>query len=432
MGKMKGWLFGVFLVVVVHLYGLVMLPIPGEITDKPYRDLEYLLEVTRKDSNVFKWFVGDWPLGNGLYRPLPTVSFILDDHLWGDRLFGYRLTNWAMVLLLELGVIWLMWELFRSKGLAISCGLLYAVWASGLVHVLPLHLLLSIVASLCLLAFFIVKTDKTRYLLCLGIVALLWRELLGNPPLGELESQTLAYRLLTWPPGRTAVMMSVFSLGALSSYCRMERTNKKIWGYLSVVLYLGALMSYEQAVAVPGVLLACGLVLHFQGVKVRWQWHVVFWCLAVTYALLHSHFLRADTRYRLQQARSWLASVREIGVWLFPTAKDFETTYWLFVRTNLAWLALWLTDFWKSLLFFVFSFAGFLQSRRRWLTCAFGLLTSVGAYAVIAFQKTHAHYYAFPLALRTVFVVSLLIIGAELAFTGRAPRAETSDLRPYE
>ncbi len=430
--NMKGWLFGVALVTAVHLYGLILLPLPGEISDKPYRDLEYLLEVTRQEPNVFKWFVGDWPLGNGLYRPLPTVSFILDDRLWGNKLFGYRLTNWLMVLLVELGVMWFVWELFRRKGLAIGCGLLYALWGSGLVQVLPIGPVLTGVAVLCLLAFFLSKADRVRYFLCLGVIALLWRELLGIPPYGELESQTLAYRLITWPPGRTAVMMTLFSLASLSAYCRMERTDRRAWGFLSVLLYIGALMSYEQAVSVPGVLLACGLVLHFQGVKVRWKWHVVFWVLAVTFALLHSLLLKADTRYRLQQARSFVPGVREIGAWLFPSAKDVEMAYWLFARTGLAWLALGVIDFWKNVIFFVFSFVGFLEARRQWLACAFGLLASVGAYAVIAFQKTHAHYYAFPFALRTVFVASLLMIGWELAFTARERQTlETGEPTPY-
>jgi hypothetical protein len=427
---MKGWWFGLAVVTGIHLYGLTLLPLPGEITDKPYRDLEYLLEVTRQSPNVLQWFVGDWPLGNGLYRPLPTVSFILDDHLWGNRMLGYRLTNWVMVLGVELSLVWLVWELFQNRAFAVGCGALYALWASGLVHVLPISPILWGISALCLLAFFLTKGDKGRWLLCLGVVALLFRELPGSLPFGELESQTLSYRLITWPPGRTAVMMTLFVLLSLSAYGRMERTGKKMWGYFSVVGYLGALMSYEQAVALPGVLLACGLVLQFQGVKVHWHWHIVFWVMAILFAFLHSLFLRPDTRYRLQQARSILSGVREMGAWLFPGAKDLETAYWLFARTSLSWLALWLIDFWKYLLSFLFSLVGFMEARRRWLPCAFGLFTSVGAYGVIAFQKTHAHYYAFPLTLRTVFVASLLIIGWELAFSERGRPAERGETAP--
>ena len=65
--------------------------------------------------------------GSNFYRPLQTISYIIDYHFWGLNPFGYHLTN----IILQIGVSFLVFllvaNLFTSLAIAIGAGVLFAV-----------------------------------------------------------------------------------------------------------------------------------------------------------------------------------------------------------------------------------------------------------------------------------------------------------------
>lgn len=61
---------------------------------------EWLLYSNLRKVHQFKdvvgWFVGDWVGGNGFYRPLSSLSLLLDYWLWRDGRRGYLFTSWLL------------------------------------------------------------------------------------------------------------------------------------------------------------------------------------------------------------------------------------------------------------------------------------------------------------------------------------------------
>lgn len=61
---------------------------------------EWLLYSNLRKVHQFKdvacWFIGDWVGGNGFYRPLSSLSLLLDYWLWHDRRRGYLFTSWLL------------------------------------------------------------------------------------------------------------------------------------------------------------------------------------------------------------------------------------------------------------------------------------------------------------------------------------------------
>lgn len=54
------------------------------------------LRRVRQFRDVAGWFVGDWVAGNGFYRPLSSLSLLLDYRLWHNRRRGYLFTSWLL------------------------------------------------------------------------------------------------------------------------------------------------------------------------------------------------------------------------------------------------------------------------------------------------------------------------------------------------
>lgn len=89
------------------VFGAVI-PLPrGRLPDS---DMAIILDALREDDSwwaVGSWFVGDWVQRNGYYRPLASVSLWLDFKMWGDSLWGYRVTNRLIVGVTMLALVWL-------------------------------------------------------------------------------------------------------------------------------------------------------------------------------------------------------------------------------------------------------------------------------------------------------------------------------------
>ncbi|MFA4016679.1 MAG: hypothetical protein RUDDFDWM_001789 [Candidatus Fervidibacterota bacterium] len=60
------------------------------------------LHSVRKLNDIVGWFCGDWVGKNGFYRPITSISLLIDYKLWGDRRSGYILTAWLLHVLTTL------------------------------------------------------------------------------------------------------------------------------------------------------------------------------------------------------------------------------------------------------------------------------------------------------------------------------------------
>ena len=147
---------------------------------------------------------------SGLYRPLITLSFALEFHLWGERPEFFHLTN----TLLHAANALLVYSLGRCLGktaIGLGAGLLFAT------H--PLH------------------------------------------------SEAVAY-----VAGRADLLASLFALVALNCSLRARQTGKMRWRTLAVLAMAPGLLCKEQAVVFAGLLLGMDWLLWRQGRLKRWPW----------------------------------------------------------------------------------------------------------------------------------------------------------------
>ncbi|RYG37669.1 hypothetical protein EON81_05960, partial [bacterium] len=74
-------------------------------------DTAVLLAKIRERGNPLSWFAGDWPLGNHFYRPVSTLSFELDNALYGNHAEGYGATNALLAIACIAALFWMLREL---------------------------------------------------------------------------------------------------------------------------------------------------------------------------------------------------------------------------------------------------------------------------------------------------------------------------------
>src|SRR5579862_5644501 len=91
-------------------------------------DTAYLLTAIRQRNAPFSWFVGDWPLQNHFYRPLPTLAFEIDNRLYGNDPIGYAWTNDLLCVLCVIGLFWLLAEISQSAIWAFAGAALLSLW----------------------------------------------------------------------------------------------------------------------------------------------------------------------------------------------------------------------------------------------------------------------------------------------------------------
>jgi tetratricopeptide (TPR) repeat protein len=159
----------------------------------------------RDPGNVFQLFTTDlWGFnpsagkGHDLYRPLVSLSYMLDFQLWGARPAGYHVTNLLFHVLSSLTVYFTLRAMLKDRWPAWLGALLFAV------H--PIH----------------------------------------------TES-------VTWISGRTDLICGFFFFLSFLLYLYYRRRER--WGYLigSLVAFFFALLSKEMAITLPAVILLYGL-----------------------------------------------------------------------------------------------------------------------------------------------------------------------------
>jgi hypothetical protein len=416
------WVLAILLIGAFHAYGLRHFgtPIPFE-EHTEHHDAVIMVQRIEEAKNPWKWFVSDWPLYNGFYRPLPSLAFELDHALFGTNLVRFLILNHLVAIACSFLVTWFAWELFRRPGASVACGAVFAAWQAGVQEALPVATIGWLTAlSLVARALLQDRGSTVRWLVVAGIVAYAFRELSAELALADSTRQSFSYRVIGWSPGRTATILTLFALLCCAAYCRFERERQARWCVVSLIALVGAFLSYEQCVVVAPILLACGIALALQGVRVRWWFHALSWVLTLAYVALHRTFLPPNTRYRMQAARGAAGGIRDIVRFLFPASRD---AYILWSSLDVGPALFMLPLPYAAAAQLAANSIAWVQARRQWLPLVFGLVVSTGAYAPMSFQHFLAHYYHLPMAIRAILVVWLFILAWELSLSAASHQA---------
>ncbi|MCX7994054.1 MAG: hypothetical protein N2651_10355 [Fimbriimonadales bacterium] len=247
---MRGWLIGLGLILLLNLIAVGYWHYDDGLQESfENLDTRVILQRLQQPNSAWKWFVGDWVLGNGFYRPLPSVLYQLDYRLWGENLLAWKWTNGALTTLNALLVVAFGWALSGRRDLALAGGLIFTFWQTGLLPEPPFWLSWIGLAVGILWGW---RVGNLRQGMLWGCVAFaLIVELRFIPTLPDIHMQGFAYRAVGWIPGRTATLMTLCALIALTGTCLYARTGKVRWAVTGLLGFVGALMSYEQAVVLP-------------------------------------------------------------------------------------------------------------------------------------------------------------------------------------
>ena len=409
-------------------------------------DTKVLLATIRERNAPFSWFAGDWPLQNHFYRPVSTLAFELDNRLYGNNGAGYGLTNALLCIACVVLLFWFLRELTDKPIIAGGASVLFAFQHVGYDRFLgPPIFYLSIAAAIggCIRHGFKLKQWIPAALVLLYASG----EVYGiNPGIGQ--------GTIGWLPGRTATVMTVFALIAMASYTRYERlgakrdaaeptpldppatrsakisTNPKAsigWPILSLISVALALASYEQAVMLPAALLAISVTLSVLRIRVRWGWQAGFWALLFAYLLLRKALIPAGvSHYQAQQLRHGPGVYLSLFAYILPCANavpgflaDLQTGPLILITTTPYAFALGVAS----------NLTAFYQARRRWVWALAGYGMSIIAFLPMAWVKQFAHCNYWPMALHTLFTMSLLWVGIDLMISAWSPPTQQAPPR---
>lgn len=395
------------------------------------RDTFFILSAIKQRANTFSWFTTDWPLQNGFYRPITVLSFAIDIALSRGGLYDYGLSAVFYCALCILAVFWLARELTNSPPVATASALLFALWQTPIeVHwdwicwTLAFLILLVGVARH--------RLHVARYLPAVLAVAFVATELRGVH-LREAPSG-FYIGVLHWIPSRTATLMTLFALSSMAAYARYLRkgtinsaanispldlpatrtstentTETKgtiLWLIGSFLLALLALGSYEQAVMLPVVLFVVGLIFHFKGHPVKWQWQLVFWAEVLAYLLVRRAILPATiSEYANQQLRVGLTALLSELNYVLPCS--VYAGGWI-KQFALGTTVLMVGLFWSFPLQVASNAAAYIGAFRQNRVVMLMWLCSIFAFLPMAFLKPFSHYHYWAMSLRSIFVVLLI------------------------
>lgn len=434
---MKKWVGAFGVALLASLYVLSQrASSPGLLSDS---DTHVLLATIRQRNAPWSWFGGDWPLFNHFYRPIPTLTFELDNRLYGDAAWGYGLTNALLCATCTLLLFWFLRELTDRPWLAAASTVLFASWQTDQTSALTTGadwiMWTVLIGGICRH-----RLKVVNYLPAALVTLQLSNQLGDVVPIGP--------RTLGWLPGRTATVMTVFALVALASYARFERLGaervkkpispldppatrnteqnstdrKPAWGWIVLCLLgsAGALASYEQAVMLPALITVTAFTLQWRGFRVRWNWQFAFWGLLGAYVIFRHAVVPSDpSKYQLQQFRHGSGVLQSILEYAFPSL-------------NVVWMSsVWISELpltlitfgpWKTLLLLATDISTFVAARRQWVLLLSGYALAVLAYLPMAWLKQFEHYHYLPLALKSLFVTMLGFLAWELAVSAWSPQ----------
>lgn len=417
-------------------------------------DTKVLLAAIRERQDPLAWFVGDWPLENHFYRPISTLTFEMDNALWGANAAGYGLTNVLLCMASILLLFWFLRELTDRPWVATLGAGLFALW-----HGVGLGPLAWIPVGMAWLALAGSLLPKRRW--WLGAAAFLTWGFVATEVVGQYD---LWSRMIGWLPGRTASTMTVFALLAMAAYARYERVSAKriaaseptpldppatkgtalagrapraawLWAVLAVLAGALALGSYEQAVMLPAALLVVAVAMRWQRYRVRWGWHVVFWALLGGYLAARWAFLPTETSgYQDQQLRFGPGVWLSLGDYAMPELATFWQAWrvmdlpGLLAEIGLAGLLISLP--YKATISFMGNVVAYVQARRDLVLALTGWLLSVVAFLPMAWLKHFDHYHYWPMAMRAMFAAVMVGVAAQLTVSAVSLPPQQAPQRP--
>jgi hypothetical protein len=401
-----------------------------------------------KQHGTLRWLFGDWLLENGFYRPVSSLSIALDYALYGEAGWGFRLTNWLLMILTVLGA----WALVRAyarlagtpyaEWLALGVGVALSLQQTGLTSVVAkwsawwfVGAVVGIVASGKVLPPSL-RFPPLREGNRVGAGSPLRREesqIGAVPPAGRGNLRegvqiilavgalfwgfdrllaTEYTRLVTWVPSRTALLGTMFSVWAM--YALLRGATERRWGWLALGggLYLLALGSYEQPITLVAVVgaLAFWRRREWGGWGAR-AFAVAAACAVLVFALRFALLPAEPTTYQRQQLRSSLSGpVFTYLTELLPPAGQWQ--YWRAVGAHLevllvdkaGWDHMVGTLLYLGVLAAVLRWRGLLGSAWLWHALAF---------LPMAFLHFFEHYMYLPQLGKTLFDVGLIACGMQ-------------------
>jgi hypothetical protein len=422
------------------IVGLHLLALPQVFQDIPLRadsDTAVMLDAVRQHG-ALRWFTSDWLLENGFYRPVSSLSIALDYALYGESGWGFRLTNWLLMVLTAIGA----WTLVRAYARLV--GNPYAEWlALGVGIALSLQQTgLTGIAAKWSAWWFVAAAVGVVWGARAWIQRKAWNSPtpIPSPPLAredwEAQASSLRVclplllalgalfwgfdrllateyaRLITWVPSRTALLGTVFSVWAM--YALVQGATGRRWGWLAVggALYLLALGSYEQPITLVAVVgaLAFWRRRDWGGWGAR-VFAIVALCAALIVALRFALLPAEPTTYQNQQLRSSLSGpVFSLLTELLPPTAQWQ--YWRSVGTHFEVLLVDRSG-WDYLLGTLL-YLGVLAAVWRWRGLLGGAwLWHALAFLPMAFLHFFEHYMCLPQLGKTLFDVGLIAWGAQ-------------------
>ncbi len=413
-------------------------PIPS--TDKD----SWVLLTAIKQYPLSKWFVGDWPLENGFYRPVTVVSFYLDTMLGSS--FGWSAAIYCALCVLAL--FWFVREITDSPAYAAGSAVLFSMWHT------PIEIHFDWIAwcvAACVFAAATIRDPKRflSHILAAASVAFLATELIGIH-----RPASFYHGVMLWLPSRTATVMTLFSLVAMASYARFVRTTSPtlsqsakpidppatrtssaivtgkgsaMWMIASACAVILALGSYEQAIVLPCILLFVALIFVSRRYKVQFGWHAAYWLALILFLFLRNSVLpNTGSVYLAQQSRLGLPALLAILDYVLPCS-----------AYAVGWFSAWSVGVALLLVGTAWSFP--FQLIGNLVTYVSGFknntilllwLSSVVAFLPAAFLKPFSHYQYWPMALRSIFAVMLVSVVTQLEVSAISPRVVQAPRRP--
>ena len=411
------WAIGLGLILLLNLLGVAHWHYDDGLWDSfENLDTRVVLQRLQQPHSVWAWFVGDWVLGNGFYRPLPSMLYQLDYWLWGDRLLDWKWTNGLLATASAFALVGFVYTLTGRRLVALAVGLAFTLWQTGFAPPIPLWVGFGLLAAGVVWGYWRGDWRRGAAWGALAFALVVEWGFIGN--LRDIHTQSLAYRAMGWIPGRTATLMTLFALLALWGAAGYARTGHARWAALALGGFVGAMLSYEQFVALPVLMaLVVWAIRPPRALAIR-AGAVCLACLLLLapYAAFYRAHIPTQTQYRQHRIKRQKTLPMTTLHWLAPPASEawLQIDLSLTAPLNLLFPRFWLAQ--VGLVAYLVALRYGLRSRFGWL----GWLGSLLAYAPAAPLLPLMHYYYLPAALRALWWGILLTCLYTLRPTRRA------------
>ncbi|OYT72476.1 MAG: hypothetical protein CFK49_08520 [Armatimonadetes bacterium JP3_11] len=412
---MRGWLAGLGLIGLLNLIAVGHWHYDDGLHDSfENLDTRVILRRLQQPHAVGEWFVGDWVLGNGFYRPLPSVLYQVDYWLWGANLLAWKWTNGLLATLNALLVVGVGWALSGRRALALLAGCVFTYWQTGLLPDPPLWLGWVGLGAGVLWGWRVGDWRRGALWGCLAYTLVV--ELRFILTLPDIHQQTFAYRAMGWIPARTATLMTLFALLAIVGTCVYARTGRLRWAALGLLGFLGALLSYEQAVVLPLMMGLCSVSVSRGAIPRALLLPSLCLCLLIPYFAFYRTHIPTHTEYHQQRLKRFTTLPETTLYWLVPTGREALMQWDVARIAPFNWV---MPAFWLAQLGLV----AYLVALRAGLRTRLGLVGWLGsllAYAPLMPVLPLMHYYYFPAVFRALWAGILLLCLLTLRPTRRA------------